>query len=321
MFLSFLIFVALSVVTFILCYSFILPKLLLRKFPGPPPLSYIKGHVDLFSTTKLSAPRLICELVQKYGHVFQLFFFHRRVLVLSNPQDVRFVLSTKNYSKAASFASPLGSFLGNDSLMVSEDCIHDLHRQAIKGTFNATFMTAVSSHVEEELVDFLKKMDERCGFTCFDFDSDLLALFRCIQGKIVCGISSHVENEDVLTSIDACMRRVSVLQRFYPFSSLPPSLFPVFSSRCNRQTDVCRRWIAKVIEERIAEPNASADRHKDLLDILLAVPSMSRECVGNQLLTFFSAGIHTTARKSIPCISTMTQRLRADAKLCGERLI
>lgn len=231
--------------------------------------------------------------------------YQRRVVVCSNPHDVRFVLSTQNYRKSSSFVCPLRAFLGSDSLMVSDAEQHDRHRQAMKGIFNPSLMEAVSSHIHEELVLFLSDLDSRCGSPTFDMDESLLALLRGIQGRVVCGKSLRSENADVLGSIDSSMRAVGELQRFYPFKCRPEgercegafSMWRSFrssfsGSESSNPSALSRKWASAVVAERVGETSGHG-RRRDILDTLLEVPHI---CVENQLLTMLSAGIHTTAR-------------------------
>lgn len=271
--------------------TFALPKIRFRHFPGPAPLLF-RGNVDLLTSTKLSSPRLFCELATSFGEAFQLFIYQRRVVVCTNPQDVRHILATKNFRKASSFVCPLRLFLGHDSLMVSEAGEHDRHRQALKGIFNPGFMDAVSQQVHDELVLFLSDLDSHCGSRALDIDEKLLSLLRGIQGRVVCGKSLRGESGLVLDSIDSCMRTMGELQRFYPLSFWRDALSPLTGFRSSEKMALSRKWARAVVAERVRDAGCD-NRRRDLLDAILEVPDI---CVENQVLTLLSAGIHTTAR-------------------------
>lgn len=282
---------ALAFVTLTLFFVFALPKIRFRQFPGPAP-SLFRGNVDLFTSRTLSSPRLLCELARSFGDAFQLFIYHRRVVVCSNPHDVRLILATKNYRKSSSFVCPLRLFLGHDSLMVSDAEDHDRHRQAMKGIFNPGFMDAVSSHVHDEVVMLLSELDSLCGSQALDIDEKLVSLLRGIQGRVVCGKSLRGESGHVLDSIDSCMRVAGELQRFYPFSIWRDALSPFAGFKSSENSALSKQWASAVVAERVRETGCH-DRRRDILDALLEVPNI---CVENQVLTMLSAGIHTTAR-------------------------
>lgn len=179
---------------------FIVPKLRFRKFPGPPISGltfFLLGSLPTFLSDPSRFPHCFLQLARRYGHVYQVWLFHRRLVVLTLPQDARYILQTKNFPKAHSFQASFRGFLGKDSLFVSTGESHKIARKAIQDGFNARFLPAVHDAM---LFEFRKLVDEldhaalltggvpRTFSNAVDVGQSVSSLFTRIIFRFVCGL-------------------------------------------------------------------------------------------------------------------------------------
>lgn len=141
---------------------FVVPKLRFRNFPGPKvsgPGSFFLGSTADFLRKPSKSPQLFLQFARKYGHIYRLFFLFRPLVVVTAPQDARYILQTKNYPKANTFQVSFLSFLGPESLLVSTGDLHKASRKAIQTGFNAKFLPEVHAATLIEFKAMAEKLD------------------------------------------------------------------------------------------------------------------------------------------------------------------
>eukprot|EP00871_Galdieria_phlegrea_P004517 jgi/Galph1/5066/GphlegSOOS_G3750.1 len=303
-------------ITFHLWKIFIYPFWRFRHVPGPPPKWFLGNLLDVLKKPG-QEHLLLLKYAKSYGSTFQLWYLNRRTVIIANPEDAKFVLTTRNYPKSPVFRrcfSPLGHGL----LTLSTD-VHPTQRRAISQRFNEDFLQSLHRHLSAELDVFIAQMDALCDTEkVVDLDSLIAALTLDVIARTAFGVSfsaqtsqQHPMPHAVLTLLDELVKNMI----FYPYRFWFPS---ITQRRLNEAISVISQFCNMVIDLRLRESAEEKNkRAQDLLDILLE-STETRENLVAHVATFILAGHDTTSHSLSFCMYEVAQNLSIEEKLQAE---
>jgi cytochrome P450 family 3 subfamily A len=298
------------------CFRFVHPYWRFRNVPGPPP-KWPVGNIFELLKNPGQEHRLLLKYAKQYGPTFQLWYLNRRMVIVADPEDAKFVLATRNYPKSPVFRrcfSPLGH--GLLTLSAEE---HPVQRKAISQRFNEEFLHSLHHHLTAELEVFISQVDALCDTErVVDLDALISALTLDVIARTAFGVSFSTQTSQqhpmpyaVLTLLDELVNNMI----FYPYRFWVPQ---VTQKRLNEALQVIRKFCNMVIDLRLQEsPEEKANRVRDLLDIFLESEE-TRENVIAHVATFMLAGHDTTSHTLSFCMYEVAQNRDIEKKLQEE---
>lgn len=292
----------------IILQFFVFPKYHHRDFPGPKPSSYLTGNADLFLRERRgSMPQIMVRFAQKYGPVYQLWLMHRRLVVVTDALDARFITTTKNFPKSPVFVDVLKECISESSLLIASKNSHRGIRKSIIKQFNGHFLDVARLHMLPELRQFVLELDALSTSTAneagdhateaLDLDKRLVRLLLNVMGRNICG---KPLGYDFSKSTELILTQLYRKFAMYPYETWRNRLFPSRNEPLRKAQEFCLSFADNIIAARKAETymrngsNESA-APKDLLDLFLRIPDVSDDFLRSQVVTFFIAGHDTTA--------------------------
>lgn len=270
------------------CIKYVQPYWRFRNIPGPPP-KWPMGNIYELLKNPGQEHRLLLKYAKQYGPTFQLWYLNRRTVIVADPEDAKFILTTRNYPKSPVFRrcfSPLGHGL----LTLSQE-EHPFQRKAISLRFNEEFLQSLHQHLTSELQVFLTQVDALCDTErVVDLDALISALTLDVIARTAFGVSFSTQTSQqhpmpyaVLTLLDELVNNMI----FYPYRFWLPQ---ITQKRLNDALTVIRKFCNMVIELRLQESQEEkAHRVRDLLDIFLESEE-TRDNVIAHVATFMLAG-------------------------------
>jgi len=275
---------------------FIIPKLRHRNFPGPHYRSFLFGNAADFIAHPGEAHLVLQRYRARFGKTFQFYALQRRIVAVTDPDDVKFVLATKALPKAEAFNASVGAFSRDGLLTVPEER-HMKQRRAISGRFNDDFLRSLhvqTSAALEEFAGILGDAAESGAVIDFDEMVTRLALdviLRCAFGARIGQIQSadarskHPLPAAIAKGLNECFKNLGM----YPYRMYLTSQKPL-----KKAMKFISGFCQEIIDERRANPK-SDDGVDDLLDIFMNIPGATDDYIIGEVSTFLIAGHDTTS--------------------------
>ncbi|GJQ14752.1 hypothetical protein GpartN1_g6543.t1 [Galdieria partita] len=299
-------------------YVFILPKWRNRHIPGPPP-SLLLGNVVELSSEGGRAPLVFERFRKLYGDVFQIWSFYRQVVIISHPDDIKYILVTKNFPKAEEFNLSLSPLAGRGLLTVRK-CYHQQRRRAISKLFNEDFLRQLHLHMREELKILLTKLQRATEKKePIDFDKEATSYTLDVMCRTGFGRTADTQkdtNHPIPRAVNIALKEMYHNVAAYPIRNF----FGLYSSPALRNaTKVINEFASQVIEARKVESEQDkARRPMDLLDIFLKIDNLPDWNIISEIATFLIAGHDTTSHTMSWLIYEVCQHPEIEEKIQQE---
>eukprot|EP00871_Galdieria_phlegrea_P005473 jgi/Galph1/5927/GphlegSOOS_G4570.1 len=297
---------------------FVLPKLRNRNIPGPPPFWFL-GNAPQMYKAKGAFHLLLNRFREQYGDVYQLWFLFRQIVVISHPEDIKFVVATKNFPKAEEFNICLSPLAGRGLLTVDK-AHHQKQRRAISKQFNEDFLRHLHDHIRTELKIFIGKLHKACKeHKPVDFDKEATSYTLDVICRTGFGRSADTQLNDshpVPKAISVALKETYTNIASYPIRNV----FGFYASPALRHaTRVIEDFCNTVIDSRKSEsPEESEKRPKDLLDIFLDMKDLPQWNIISEIATFLIAGHDTTSHTMSWLIYEVSQHPEIEEKIRSE---
>ncbi|KAK4536776.1 hypothetical protein CDCA_CDCA09G2801 [Cyanidium caldarium] len=312
--------VLLVVLGSVIVWAFVLPKVVHgRSVPGPEP-SWLLGNVLDFVRLGQQVPQVLLHFRRKYGRCYQIWFFHQRVAVLTDLDDVQFVLKELNAPKHVSLKRCVASAGGEGLLTVSAPH-HAPRRRAIAKHMHAGFLQHLHEHIDLQarlLAEKLRQAADR--EQVLDWGKASLALTLDVICSAAFGRSAHAQadpHQVLPKAVAVIMFEAGRNAALYPFRNA----FGWYrNTRLRAAYDTVHRFAAEALQARQRETEAARRaRPRDLLDVFR---DAEREGVSfdviSEMITFMLAGHETTALGMSWLLYEVAQRPEVERRIREE---
>jgi cytochrome P450 len=272
--------------------------------PGPTGLAAKKFILD--SARDFMKP--MCDLALEYGEVASTYSRGRNLVIVSGYEQARHVLVTNqdNYRKGMEYEL-LRIILG-EGLLTSEGEVWRRQRRLVQPMFAKRHLSDFTGHMTSATRDALEGdlFGPVADGEVIDVNEAMMALTLDVVGRALFGADLSGETarrvgpamNDVLTLGTRMVRRPAT----YAMSLLPGMNLEKAISY-NPEGRRFQRSLAelrKVIDEVLAERDSQTDTGEDLVGLMLSARDengerMSRQQIGDELMTFMLAGHETTS--------------------------
>lgn len=273
--------------------------------PGPTGFANKKFIFD--SARDFMKP--LCQMAMDYGDVASTYSRGRHLVVVSGHEPASHVLikNQDNYRKGAEYEL-LRIILG-EGLLTSEGEVWRKQRRLVQPMFAKRHLNAFTEHMTRAAADALESEEfgrVRSG-EVVDIAEAMMALTLDVVGRALFGADLSGETSrrvgpamnDVLTLGSRMVRRLPTYAM-----SLLPGMDLERAIALNPEGRRFQRSLAElrlVIDEVLAERASQADSGNDLVGLMLDARDedtgdpMSRQQIGDELMTFMLAGHETTS--------------------------
>jgi cytochrome P450 len=258
----------------------------------------------------------LTRCAREYGDFVPLRFGPKRMVFLSHPDLIEYVLVTnnRNFVKSPQFRA-LGA-VGGNGIFLSEGDFWLRQRRLMQPAFHRRRIEGYA----EIMVAYATSMVESWSAGArIDVQEEMMHLGMRIAGKAL--LNADVENDasalgQTLTSTFECLNaRVNSIWLLLPVSIPIPT---------NRRLRASVRRLDDIIYRIIRERRASDHEGPDLLSMLLRVQDeddgsrMTDQQVRDEVVTAFTAGYETTATTLTWAFYLLSQHPDAEARLFAE---
>lgn len=276
--------------------------------PLPPGPTGIENKRFIFDSAR-DFMKPMCEMALKYGDVTATHSRGRNMVIVSGHEAAKHVLITNqdNYTKGMEYEL-LRIILG-EGLLTSEGQVWRRQRRLVQPMFAKRHLSAFTEHMTNATADALEGdiFGKVADGEVVDVNEAMMALTLDVVGRALFGADLSGDTarrvgpamNDVLTLGTRMVRRPAT----YAMSLLPRMDLEKAISM-NPEGRRFQRSLAelrKVIDEVLAEREAQADSGDDLVGLMLDAKDeetgerMSRQQIGDELMTFMLAGHETTS--------------------------
>lgn len=279
--------------------------------PGPKG-KLITGHSKEFISDTLG---FLTRLANEYGEVAKIRFgpFHN-VYLISNSDLIKQVLVTKHKSflKSKDF-SALKPVLG-EGLITSEKEYHMRQRRLIQPSFKKSHISNYGQDMIDITMDYIstwKNREERI------ITEDMMSLTLSIISKTMFSMRLKEGYGMLGEPIEAFMRIAVKRMRTLQMPLWVPT-------KNNREYKIAKQRLDKVIYSVIEKRRTEAERHEDMLGILMDARddedglAMTDKQLRDELMTIFLAGHETTANALSWTLYLLSQHPDVETKLFNE---
>jgi len=231
---------------------------------------------------------------ERYGKTLQMWLIHRRVVQVTDPEGIKYILHTKALPKTDAFNKVVG-VLGRDGLVTIPNERHQAQRRAIVGRFNDDFLHSLHGFAGQALKEFSATLGKAAETgEIVDMD-DLLTrltldvILRCAFGAKVGNIQSAGDKHPLPAAITVALEEIYQNVVLHPLREIFVSQKPLRTANAYL-SEFCQ----EIIDERRRNPN-SGGNGDDLLDIFMNIPGATDEYVIGEVITFLVAGHDTTS--------------------------
>ncbi len=277
--------------------------------PGP------RGHLLSGNLPEFRAGRLefLTDCQRRYGDYVALRFGPKRILLVSDPAAIEYVLTTGSRNFIKHFALRLNPLVFGNGLLTSEGEFWRRQRRLIQPAFAreriAAYSQVVVDHTERMLQNWAAGKD-------YDILDELMQLTLGIAAKTLFDADAASDAEEVSAAM--AVAQECFLARFSSGLIIPASIPTPVNLRLRRAVRRLDRVLYRFIDER----RRSGQEKDDLLSILLRARDeddgrrMTDQQLRDEAMTLFLAGHETTA-----LALTWTWYLLARNPACQERLV
>jgi cytochrome P450 len=276
--------------------------------PGFP----VVGHLPAFLRDKLG---FLSHAGSGYGPVVRL-RLGRPTFLLTDPEDIRFVLVTRDtdFVKSARIASGRGKRDFGEGLLTSTGEAHRRLRQLLRPVFRRQVVDGVAELMTactDRMLD-----DWRPGKE-FDIRPCLLTLTQEIITRALFGSDFADIGEEYVQAINTRRRYLEE-----SFASLVP-FFAVWPFRINREYRLASRQLDELIYRAIAARRDTSAAANDLLTMLVRAggpsgPGLTDREIRDEVRTLSIAGYETLAEALTWTLYLVSQHSKVEARLCQE---
>jgi cytochrome P450 len=256
------------------------------RLPPGPPGRFLTGHLTDLRRDLLA---LYTRCAREYGPVAMLRFGFRRVWVISEPDLIEQILTSRNFTKH--YALRMNSMLLGDGLLTSEGDFWRSQRRLIQPAFLRDRLEGYAGAFVEHGESWSQTWQPD---QVIDAHSEMRQLTQRIAARTLFGGDVQAEGLEVARALavvgDAFMRRLFSIIRFPESVPTPAN---VRAWRAIRRLDAI---VYGLINQRRAEKS----QRDDLLSILLRArddggSGMTDKHLRDEAMTLFLAGHETTA--------------------------
>lgn len=248
----------------------------------------LKKSYNILKSYRNDPLRYLHSLQLSNGHRTHLNVFGKNLFIISDPEDVFYVLKTndKNYSKGRS-TQMFRSLLGN-GLLTNEGSSWKEQHKLIRPMMNIKSMLNFIPRIESVVAEFLPAYMERSDMNAFQKMNLLtwsIALKTLFTEELTPELTEWLE--DVQDLVGIITRRTR--------TSLPlPVWVPTADNR--RLKKIIKRFDSHIYG--MIEKRKTGEKKNDLLQHLINTGTMSELQIRDEIMTFMMAG-HETVTSSI----------------------
>lgn len=263
-----------------------------KQIPGP------KLNLIFSTWRKLVKQPLnfLLEIHKDYPGIAHIKAFNRRLVLLTDPTLIRFVLQTnqKQYTKGSQYKF-LKLILGN-GLVTSEGDLWKRQRKLIQPAFHKQYINTLFDDMLFCTNIMMQEWDEyvKTGKQLYASDEMMKVTLRIIS-KTMLSTDVNSEAETIRTSLIFIGTQIAQ-------KAMKPVQLPMwFPTRDNTQFLQSKKNLDKIIYKIIEEHRQSTNKRGDLLDMLIASKyedtgeHMPDDLLRDEIMTIFVAGHSTTA--------------------------
>mmetsp|Transcript_5936 Transcript_5936/g.17851 ORF Transcript_5936/g.17851 Transcript_5936/m.17851 type:complete len:484 (+) Transcript_5936:159-1610(+) len=286
-------------------HMFVLPKVKYRKFPGISPSSYLFGNVGIIGPAQMA--NVHRKMARECGKNHQLWIFNSRTIVITEPDDVSFLLLKRKLHKSDRAYFSFSKMVG-DGLVTAPKERHPAQRRSISRLFNTDLLQRLHHHIESEIQIFVQVADRIATsgrevvvnrvFTDLAVDVLGRTLFNLSLNQ------QQSEGEPIFFITKEAMMAGAIGYMLWPLSQLLPT--PEAQRKpIAKLKQICGEMLKKRRAMSAAEREALP---LDLLEVLLSIDWATDDYIINELATFFFAGQDTTASALSSAVLVLGQR-------------
>jgi cytochrome P450 len=282
-----------------------------RQPPGPP-AHFFTGHLPEFRRDRLD---FLTRCAREYGDFVSLRLGPKRVILVSDPEAIEYVLVTGSRLFRKHFALRLNPLVLGNGLLSSEGELWVRQRRLIQSAFQrqriATYGSIMVEHADRMLAGWQEGQMR-------DIMEEMMGLTLGIAARTL----FDAEVNDQADTVGAALRvaQESFLARFNSLLPIPPWVPTPANLRLKRAV----RQLDDVIYSFIRQRRASGEDRSDLLSILLRARDeeqgtrMSDKQLRDEAMTLFLAGHETTALALAWTWALLAQHPEVEARLVEE---
>ncbi len=257
----------------------------------PGPKSRFPGHMILRMTRERI--ELIREMAREYGDVSQIMLGKQRIVLLTNPEDIKDVLVTNQRLFRKGQALERAKVLIGEGLLTAEGDLHLKQRRLVQPAFHrariaayAGAMTGAAMAQQAKWTDGLE-LDANRAMMMVTLDIVAATLFGADVGD---------ESSEIGTALDDVFEAFTI-----GYGPLTP-LLDMLPTPKKRRFTAGKQRVDATIDRIISERRKSGEDTGDLLSMLLHATDtegdgtgMSDQQLRDEAITLFIAGHETTA--------------------------
>eukprot|EP00181_Compsopogon_caeruleus_P006346 CAMPEP_0184688382 /NCGR_PEP_ID=MMETSP0312-20130426/29688_1 /TAXON_ID=31354 /ORGANISM="Compsopogon coeruleus, Strain SAG 36.94" /LENGTH=439 /DNA_ID=CAMNT_0027145479 /DNA_START=13 /DNA_END=1332 /DNA_ORIENTATION=+ len=236
-------------------------------------------------------PQWLLAQREEFGKVFQLWFWHRRVVVVTDLDDVKYILVTKNWPKTPAFISAFGS-LSRLGIFVASNEVHRVRRRAIGQVFHEELFRKLHSELEVDGKRFIANLQAKHGVV-FDLDTELIRLTLSIILRVSFGAETRIldgEEDGLLKMMRRFLSGAFKNVARYPFSRLLPG-----RKQFDQATQELMEYTRRILKRQRELRSQMTTPKGDLLDVLIELSDGDDDYIVSEIVTFMIAGHDTTS--------------------------
>ncbi|WP_255264055.1 cytochrome P450 [Peribacillus butanolivorans] len=282
--------------------------------PMVPNGKLISGHTKEFQKDVLG---FLTRLSKEYGDVAKFRFGpFQNVYLISNPDLIKQILVTKHKSFVKSKDSnAIKPLVGDEGLLTSEKDVHRRQRRLIQPSFKRSHISNYAQDMIDITMDYISTWENEKERI---ITKDMMNIALGIISKTMFSMDFKDGYDVVGEPMEAALR-ISV-KRMRTLLQLPLWV----PTKSNREYKKAIQRLDKVIYSIIEKRREDAERHEDMLGILMEARDdedglgMSNQQVRDELMTIFIAGHETTANALSWAIYFLSQNPEVETKLFNE---
>jgi cytochrome P450 len=257
----------------------------LREPPGPPG-HWLLGHSRAIERDALG---VLMQGFREFGDVVAFRFGPIRACLLAHPDHVQHVLQKnhRNYDKNAFSYRRLKALLG-DGLITADGAVWQAHRSLSQPAFHRRLLEGVAAAGARAAGRIAEHWRARAADgEPTDVRRDMMGAALEVAAEVMFGADVQGEARPVGEALDEAL--AGVLRRVYALLPLPL----VVPTPANLRFRGALGRLHAVVQELIERRRRSAERHDDLLALLME--GLDDRALRDELITFLLAGHETTA--------------------------